>query len=181
MSLRDLMLPSAAVVLAVVLLRAFPGRTEVVLGTSLRFFVEMLLILPAVMVLVGLFGGWVPKEVVARYLGRASGLRGLLLSFLMGALPTGPLYMAFPMASALLAKGARVANVVAFLSAWACIKVPQEMVELQFLGPKFMASRLVLTVASVVGMGILVEKLLRRKYGGVRPEGDGGVSLRAEG
>ena len=181
MNFRDLILPSAALVLMAVLLATFPERAGAVVGTSCRFLLQMFLILPAVMVLVGLFGVWVPKDLVARHLGRASGLRGLLLSFSLGALPTGPLYMAFPMASALLVKGARVSNVVAFLSAWACIKVPQEMVELQFLGPKFMVSRLVLTVVFVAGMGILIEKLVWREHEGVRSEGDEGLPLRRAG
>jgi len=78
---------------------------------------------------------------------------------LMGSLPTGPLYVAFPMASALLKKGAKVSNIIIFLSAWACIKIPQELVELQFLGAKFMASRLLLTVIFVIIMGLFVEKV----------------------
>lgn len=47
-----------------------------------------------------------------------------------------------------------------FLSAWACIKIPQEMVELQFLRPRFMAARLVLTIVFVVIMGISIERII---------------------
>jgi len=95
-----------------------------------------------------------------KYLGKAAGIKAVFLGILMGSLPTGPLYVAFPMASALLKKGAKISCIIAFLSAWACIKIPQEMVELQFLGPKFMAARLILTIVLVVIMGILIEGLI---------------------
>ena len=125
-----------------------------------EFLAEMLLILPAVMVLMGLFSVWVPKETVVKYLGKTAGIKGIFLAIIFGALPTGPLYIAFPMAGALVRKGARVSNVIIFLSAWACIKIPQEMVELQFLGAKFMAARLILTVIFVIIMGLLIERIV---------------------
>jgi uncharacterized membrane protein YraQ (UPF0718 family) len=120
----------------------------------------MILILPAVMVHMDLFGVFISKDLVVRYLGKAAGLKGLLLALLLGTLPTGPLYVAFPLAAALKAKGARTYAIVVFLSAWACIKIPQELVEFQFLGFRFMAVRLALAVAFVLLMGLFIEKLI---------------------
>ena len=124
------------------------------------YFVQMMMILPAVMVMIGLFSVWVSEEMVIKYLGRTSGVKGISLAILFGALPTGPLYLAFPLAAALLKKGASISNVIVFLSAWACIKLPQEMMELQFLGWKFMALRLVLTVVFVSIMGVSMEHII---------------------
>ncbi|MCF7890514.1 hypothetical protein K9M78_04775 [Candidatus Bipolaricaulota bacterium] len=42
------------------------------------------------------------------------------------------------------------------------MKIPQEMIEIQFLGPGFMATRLVLTLVSVSLMGLFMEKLIER-------------------
>ncbi|MBW2092936.1 MAG: permease [Deltaproteobacteria bacterium] len=120
----------------------------------------MIMILPAVMIIMGLFSVFVQKELVVTYLGRTSGIKGILLAVFFGALPTGPLYIAFPLAVALRNKGASISNTVIFLSAWACIKIPQELVELQFLGIKFMAARLLLTVIFVALMGIFMERLI---------------------
>jgi uncharacterized membrane protein YraQ (UPF0718 family) len=96
-------------------------------------------------------------------LGKTSGAKGPLVAIFFGALPTGPLYIAFPMAAALIRKGARVSNVVVFISAWACIKIPQELVELRFLGFKFMGARLILTIFFVIFMGLLIEHLAAQK------------------
>ncbi len=149
----------------------FPDKGERIAEVSKTFFLEMLYILPAVMVLMGLFSVWVSKDVVVKYLGSGSGLRGLLLSMLLGALPTGPLYVAFPMGAMLIRKGARIANVMAFLSAWACIKIPQEMVELQFMGWQFTATRLLLTVILVGVMCLLAERVYL-----LRDQGESGHS-----
>ena len=93
-------------------------------------------------------------------MGKTSGIRGIFLAIFLGALPTGPLYVAFPIAAGLIKKGARISNILIFLSAWACIKIPQEMVELQFLGAKFMALRLVLTIVFVIIMGVFIEQVI---------------------
>jgi len=117
-----------------------------------------MIILPGVMILMGLFSVWVSKQTVVNYLGRGSGLKGIGLSILFGTLPTGPLYIAFPIALSLFKKGARVMNVVVFLSAWACIKLPQEMVEIQFMGLKFAGIRIALTIPLVALMGWIMEQ-----------------------
>ena len=159
-TIRDVILLGITLSIAIILLSIFPDRQDIVFTTSWEFFVEMIWILPAVMILMGLFMVWVSKDMVVNYLGRTSGIKGLFLALLFGALPTGPLYAAFPVAAALIKKGACISNVIVFLSAWACIKIPQEMVELQFLGLNFMASRLILTIVFVSLMGVAIEHMI---------------------
>ncbi len=158
--IRDWVLLGIILIIAIILLSIFPDRKEPVINTLWDYFVEMMLILPAVMVILGLFAVWTSKEMVIKYLGKASGMKGIFLAVILGALPTGPLYIAFPMASILLKKGARISNIVIFLSSWACIKMPQEMVELQFLGLRFMLLRLLLTIIFIIIMAIFIEKVI---------------------
>ena len=158
--IRDWILLGIILIIAIILLSIFPDRKEPVINTLWDYFVEMMLILPAVMVILGLFAVWVSKEIVIKHLGKASGIKGIFLAIILGALPTGPLYIAFPMASILLKKGARISNIVIFLSSWACIKMPQEMVELQFLGLRFMLLRLFLTIIFIIIMAIFIEKVI---------------------
>ncbi len=119
----------------------------------------MAIILPAVLVIMGLVTVWVEKDLIVRFLGEGSGLKGIVLSFILGSIPMGPLYIAFPLAYVLLKKGARVANVVIFLSAWACIKLPIELVEFQFMGWKFAVTRYLSTLIVVVAMSLTLEKM----------------------
>jgi len=157
---QDVVFLGISLILVTVLLLVFPEKQKAVITVSWEFFTEIILILPAVMILMGLFAVWVPDGMIMSYLGKASGHKGALLSFLLGALPTGPVYLAFPVASALIKKGARISNAVIFLSSWACIKIPQEMIELQFLGVKFMALRLTLTIVFVAIMGLSIERII---------------------
>ncbi len=161
--IRDWFFLGITIVIVVVLLSVFPEKIEPVHSTVQEYFIEMMVILPAVMVIMGLFAVFISDETVVKHLGKTSGVKGIALSILIGTLPTGPLYIAFPMAATLLKKGARVSNIIVFLSAWACIKIPQEMVEVQFLGPEFMFLRLILTIIFVVIMGIAIEFILNRK------------------
>ena len=149
------------ILIAVFLLVLYPENRTASIQASYNLFMEFIIILPAVMVLMGLFSVWVSKETVVKYMGHASGITGLGLSLFMGMMPTGPLYVAFPMAAMLLKKGARVANIMIFLSAWACIKLPQELVELRFMGAKFMIIRLSFTIIMVIFMGFVIEKIDR--------------------
>jgi uncharacterized membrane protein YraQ (UPF0718 family) len=150
---------------SLLLLLIFPEAREPFGGTVASYAVEMISVFPAVLVLMGLMTVFISNRFIARHLGDSSGLRGMVLAFLLGTLPTGPLYMAFPLAAALKKKGARTANLVIFLSTWACIKLPQEMVEMRFLGARFMLIRLVLTIVFVGLTALIIERLEKRASG----------------
>jgi len=158
--MRDWLFLGIIIVVVIILLLIFPAKTDAVTSTAQEYFIEMMIILPAVMVIMGLFAVFIPNETVVKHLGKTSGVKGIALALLIGTLPTGPLYIAFPMAATLLKKGARVSNIIVFLSAWACIKLPQEMVELRFLGGEFMFLRLILTIIFVIIMGISIERII---------------------
>ncbi|MCD6205684.1 MAG: permease [Candidatus Marinimicrobia bacterium] len=147
--------------LFLIVMKVSPEKSPAIIDVSLSYFKEMIIIFPAIVLLMGLFMVWISKDIVLKYMGAASGLKGIIISIILGALPTGPLYAAFPLALAMKNKGASITNIVVFLSAWACIKIPQELVEFQFLGLKFMLLRLTLTTIFVIIMGMVIEKLTK--------------------
>jgi uncharacterized membrane protein YraQ (UPF0718 family) len=128
---------------------------------TMDYLKEMILIMPPVFILMGLMEVWIPKDRIQKWLGSGSGIKGAGLSFALGTLPTGPLYVAFPMAGSLMRKGARISNIVIFLGSWAALKIPQLMVEIKFLGIAFTSLRFVLTLAALILVGMLMESLLR--------------------
>jgi uncharacterized membrane protein YraQ (UPF0718 family) len=138
------------------------------------YFKEMALIIPPVFILMGLMEAWVPKDKIKKWLGNGSGIRGGLISLVLGTLPTGPLYVAFPMTATLLRKGASITNMVIFLGSWAALKVPQLMVEIKFLGITFAGLRFGITLAALVLMGLIMEVILGRNSvtGLLPPEND---------
>ena len=158
--IRDYIIMGIIIVAALVTLFIFPDKSGPVLNISKNYFLELVMVLPAVMIIIGLFSVWIPKETVVKYMGKTSGIKGIFISIILGMLPAGPLYIAFPMAVALLKKGAKISNIIIFISAWACIKLPQELIEIQFLGIEFTLLRLTLTIIFVAIMGIIIEKII---------------------
>lgn len=127
-----------------------------------EYFLEMVFILPPVFILMGLMEVWLPKDKIQKWLGNDSGIRGGIFSLALGTLPTGPLYVAFPLAASLLHKGASITNVVIFLGSWAALKIPQLMVEVKFLGWSFAITRFVLTTIALLFMGLFMKATLKR-------------------
>lgn len=66
-------------------------RTAGTLGFSLK---EMLSVLPPIFILLGLMDVWIPREIMIKYSGEGSGIKGVLLSFFPGAATAGHLYAA---------------------------------------------------------------------------------------
>jgi len=138
----------------------FPDRFSAAISMSSRYLKEMILVFPAVLVIMGLADRWVPTSMVEKYLGHNSSFQGKFLAVFLGTLPTGPMYVAFPIAAELLRKKASLSNVIIFLGVWASLKVPQLGVEIQFVGLKFSILRFIFTLISIFIIGILMEKII---------------------
>lgn len=138
------------------LLLIYPESMTQSARISGKYALEMIWIFPAILVLMGLADVWVPKEAIDKYLGEQSGVRGILISIFLGTLPTGPVYMAFPIAAELLRKKASTTNIMIFLGVWASLKIPQIGMEIQFLGLKFATLRFILTLISILITSFLI-------------------------
>lgn len=141
---------------------AFPTKGRIAGKATWAYVREMLFIFPAVLIAMGLFMVWVNRETVIKYLGETSGPGGLLLAIGLGTLPTGPLYMAFPIALMLIKKGARVANIIGFLCSWAAMSIPAELMEFRFLGWRFTLLRFGLSFALILPLSLFGEWLFGR-------------------
>ncbi|CCU77949.1 conserved hypothetical protein [Halanaerobium saccharolyticum subsp. saccharolyticum DSM 6643] len=141
----------------------FPDRFPVAVSMSLRYLKEMVMIFPAILVIMGLADRWVPSTLVEKYLGEQSSFKGKFLAVFLGTLPTGPMYIAFPIAAELLRKKASLSNVIIFLGVWASLKVPQLGIEIQFIGLKFSILRFIFTLTSIFIIGFLMEKIIINK------------------
>lgn len=120
------------------------------------FLKEMILVLPVMFILIGLFDVWIPKEKVQKHIGEDSGIKGTLLVMLLAFLQAGPLYAAFPVAYLLKEKGCSSVNIFIYLSAFTMAKIPMLTFEIGFLGLKFSLLRLVLSVPVFILIGIVM-------------------------
>ena len=159
-NLKKLLLFLIITAIILITLRAlYPEQSEIGIEVMKDYGIEVAAIFPPVLILMGLADIWIPREKVKKYLGEESGIKGVLLSLFMGTLPTGPLFIAFPIAGEMMRKGARISNIVVFLGAWASLKMPQIGVEIQFLGLEFSIYRIIFTFISVLCIAFITEKM----------------------
>lgn len=127
------------------------------------FFKEMILFLPLMFILIGLFDVWVPREKIERHIGNESGWKGTGLVILLASLQAGPLYGAFPFAYILWKKGCSIKNIFIYLGAFATIKIPMITFEIGFLGLKFSLLRTLITLPVFIIIGYIMEWYLKDK------------------
>lgn len=127
------------------------------------FFKEMILFLPLMFILIGLFDVWVPREKIEKHIGKESGWKGTGLVILLATLQAGPLYGAFPFAYILWKKGCSIRNVFIYLGAFSTIKIPMLTFEIGFLGLKFSLLRTLITLPVFILIGYLMEWYFKDK------------------
>lgn len=127
------------------------------------FSIEMLKILPGAFILIGLFEVWVKRETVERNLGAGSGVRGYIWAVLLAGTTVGGLYLAFPVAYSLYSKGAKLSVIFTYVGAAAICRVPMTIFEASFLGIKFTAIRLLVSLPLVIIASILLGDYLKKR------------------
>ena len=121
---------------------------------------EMMSVIPPIFILLGLLDVWVDRSTMIRLTGNGSGLKGVLISFLMGSAAAGPLYAAFPVAGMMLKKGSSLLNVFIFIGAWSTTKIPMLTFEAASLGLPFTLTRLALSVIGILAIALISQKSL---------------------
>jgi uncharacterized membrane protein YraQ (UPF0718 family) len=144
-----------------------PG-IEILQDNFLIFAEEMMMFLPLMFILIGLFDVWTPKEMIERHIGTDSGIKGAVWMILLAMLQAGPLYGAFPVAYILYKKGASTRNIFIYLGAFSTLKIPMLTFEIGFLGLKFSILRTILTIPMFILIAIVMEKYLKTRNFQVR-------------
>ena len=152
---------AAAVMAVLTIVRPEIGTKALnISGASL---LQMLLVIPPIFVLLGLLDVWVPRETMVKYMGEGSGLKGIVLSFVLGSAAAGPLYGAFPVAAIFMKKGAKFSNILIFLGAWSTTKIPMLIFEITALGAKFALTRLLVDIPGIILIAFTLAKLIPQK------------------
>ena len=128
------------------------------------FALTMLTIVPFAFILIGLFEVWVKREIVEKHLGEESGLKGYLWAIVLAGTIVGPLYVALPIAYSLHKKGAKFGVIFTYVGASAICRVPMATFEASFLGIKFTAIRLLVSLPLVIVTSMMLGKYLNKTH-----------------
>jgi len=119
----------------------------------------------AAFTLAGLFQALVPEDVIVRWMGHGSGVRGLLIGMTLGGLTPGGPMTHFPVIASLFKMGVGIGPLVAYLSAWSLFGLQRIIMwELPFLGPKVVALRFAVSFLFPFVAGWLCELLWNRLH-----------------
>ena len=102
----------------------------------------------------------VPREVIVRWLGAGSGLKGLVIAACVGCLfPAGP-FTVFPLAAGLLIAGADRGAAIAFVTGWLLIGLNRMIIwELPFFGLDVVLLRAVTSFWMPIAAGWMARSL----------------------
>jgi uncharacterized membrane protein YraQ (UPF0718 family) len=145
---------SVGITLLIYAVEAAKGR--IVVRTVYLTFFDVLDIIVAVSVFIGLFQVWVKPATIVKWLGKGSGVRGFILVCTFPIFMGGSLFTIFPLLKTLREKGARAGALASFITAWGG-KAPLLPLETQFLGWPFALLRLSLVVLFAFLMGFLMD------------------------
>ncbi|HHF99036.1 MAG TPA: permease [Candidatus Aerophobetes bacterium] len=125
----------------------FKGQSQHLEGMklSLNMILQILPLLIFAFIVAGMIQVLLPHELLDKWLGAASGIRGILVGTVAGGLTPGGPYVSLPLVAGLLKAGAGVGTMVAFLTGWSLWAVSRLPMEVGILGWRFTVIRLVST------------------------------------
>jgi uncharacterized membrane protein YraQ (UPF0718 family) len=125
----------------------YQGSGQHVTGmkTALTMTASILPLLVFAFIVAGMMQVLLPGEVVSKWIGAESGIRGILLGTVAGGLAPGGPYVSLPIAAGLVHSGASVGTMVAFLTGWSLWAVSRLPMEVGILGWKLTIVRIAST------------------------------------
>jgi len=136
-----------ALAIALLLIGYYRGQGQHIVGvkSALNMTVEILPLLVFAFVVAGMVQVLVPRELLSKWVGVESGMRGIIIGAMAGGLSPGGPFVNLPLAAALLRSGASVGTMVAFLTGWSLWAVSRLPMEVGILGWKFTLIRIAST------------------------------------
>jgi len=139
-----------------------PAKGLLVGEVAYGAFTKALRIIIAVFFIIGLIQVWVSPQTLSKILGREAGWKGLALALTIPIFIGGSLFTIFPLLKTLREKGASIAAVLAFIAAWGG-KAPLLPLEIEFLGVRFGALRILLIIPFAVAVGVIGERIMENR------------------
>lgn len=157
-----MLIPTVVMVIVALVLLAFAygqGVHAQGLNSGLRTFLSIFPLLVAVFAIAGLVEVLVPKEKVAALLGDKSGLRGIMLGCVAGAITPGGPYVSFPIVASIYHAGAGIGTIVAYVTAWSLWAIARLPMEIGIVGPRVTLIRVLSTLIFPPIAGLLARGL----------------------
>lgn len=139
----------------------YKGQGQHVSGmrSALNMTIEVLPLLVFAFIVAGMAQVLLPRDVVSKWVGAESGIRGILIGTIAGGLSPGGPYVSLPVVAGLLRAGAGVGTMVAFLTGWSLWAISRLPMEVGILGWKFTLIRIACTFFFPPIAGLIAQAL----------------------
>jgi uncharacterized membrane protein YraQ (UPF0718 family) len=111
-------------------------KTKIALMKSWKAFINILPALAGVLALIGLMLAVISPDFVTKVLGQNTGVWGMFLTSLFGAITLIPAFVAYPMAASLLDSGAGIMQIAVFVSTLTMVGTVTAPLEAKYFGWK---------------------------------------------
>ena len=133
------------------------GQHIIGLKIALKITAQILPLLIFAFIMAGMIQTLLPRELISKWIGEESGLRGIFIGSLVGGITPGGPYVTLPIAAGFLRAGAGIGTMVAFVTAWSLWAVSRLPMEIGILGWKFTVVRLACTFLFPPIAGLLAQ------------------------
>lgn len=138
------------------------GQHLVGLKSALNMTIEILPLLVFALIVAGMVQVLLPQELISKWVGAESGMRGILIGTIAGGFSPGGPYVSLPIVAGLLRTGAGIGTMVAFLTGWSLWAVSRLPMEIGILGWKFTGIRMACTFFFPPIAGLIAQSLFGR-------------------
>jgi len=135
-------------------------RTKKALKSVLKISLNVLPVLFFIFVIMGIISIFVSRETIASLLGSKSGIIGILLGEIIGAVALIEPAAVYPFSGTLLNKGASYAVIYAFIGTAILIGIATLPAEIKFLGKRFTLVRNLSTFIVIFIFSILIHFIM---------------------
>ncbi|MBC8390631.1 MAG: permease [Actinobacteria bacterium] len=150
-----------AIAIALILIGYFRGQGQHITGlkAALSMTIEILPLLIFAFIVAGMMQALIPNEIISKWIGEGSGLRGIFIGTVAGGIMPGGPYVSLPVAGGFLRTGASIGTMVAFLTGWSLWAIARLPMDIGILGWKFTFVRLACTFFFPPIAGLLANAL----------------------
>ncbi len=150
-----------AIAIALILIGYFRGQGQHITGlkAALSMTIEILPLLIFAFIVAGMMQTLIPNEIISKWIGEGSGLRGIFIGTVAGGIMPGGPYVSLPVAGGFLRTGASIGTMVAFLTGWSLWAIARLPMDIGILGWKFTLVRLACTFFFPPIAGLLANAL----------------------
>ncbi len=120
------------------------GEGEYIVGlkSTYKMILEILPLLIFAFIVGSMAQVLLPHELISKWIGSESGMKGILIGTIAGGLAPGGPYVSLPVAAGFLRAGASIGTMVAFLTGWSLWAVSRLPMEFGIMGWKFTLIRI---------------------------------------